>query len=214
MQHGVDAVGQVFGRRDIERNARVANLRLCADDALSQCGRSSEKCTGDGFGREIANFAKRECNLPVGRKRGVAASEDEAEPIVFDVVAIGRRSGARGLVELFGDFGERGIKPGAAADGVDRFEAAGRDEPCAGIVGHAFFWPLFHCRGEGIVKGFFGEVEVAEQADERGEHAARLGAVNGVDFFADAVRFGGTHLVIVCSLEPVAQQHYAYAVML
>ena len=41
-----------------------------------------------------------------------------------------------------------------------------------------------HCsdrRGEGVVQRLLGEVEVAEQADQRGEDAARLGAVDGVD---------------------------------
>ena len=41
-----------------------------------------------------------------------------------------------------------------------------------------------HCstrRGEGVVQRLLGEVEVAEQADQRGEDAARLGAVDRID---------------------------------
>ena len=64
---------------------------------------------------------------------------------------------------------------------VDRLEAAGRDEPRARIVGHAVARPLLDRRREGVVQRLLGEVEVAEQADQRGEDAARLGAVDGVD---------------------------------
>ena len=100
-------------------------------------------------------------------------------------------------VESFGDFGERRIEAGTAANGVDRFEPAGGDEPRAGIVRHAFFGPLFHGRGERVVQRFLGQVEIAEQANQRGEHAARVGAVNGVDCFADVVEGGGRHSDIV-----------------
>src|SRR5437762_3693744 len=34
--------------------------------------------------------------------------------------------------------------------------------------------------GERFVQGFLGELEIAEQADERGQHAARFGSVDRV----------------------------------
>ena len=40
-----------------------------------------------------------------------------------------------------------------------------------------------HCStrgGERVVQRLLGEIEIAEQADQGGEHAARLGAVDGV----------------------------------
>ncbi len=69
---------------------------------------------------------------------------------------------------------------GTPAHGVDRFEAAGRDEPRARVVGHTVARPLLDRRGEGVVHRLFGAIEIAEQADERREHAPRVGAVDGI----------------------------------
>ena len=72
------------------------------------------------------------------------------------------------------------IEARAPADAVDRLEAAGRHEPGPRIGGHAVARPLLERGAEGVVQRLLGEVEVAEQADQRGEDAARLGAVDGV----------------------------------
>ena len=40
---------------------------------------------------------------------------------------------------------------------------------------------------EGVVQCLFGEVEVAEQPDEGGEDAARVGAVQGINPFPDLI---------------------------
>ena len=51
--------------------------------------------------------------------------------------------------------------------------------------------------GWDVIGGLLGEVEVAEQANERGEHAAGTVAVDGVDLVADLVEGRGRHLSIV-----------------
>ena len=56
-----------------------------------------------------------------------------------------------------------------------------------GLAGHAVARPLLERGRERVVQRLLGEVEVAEQADQRGEHAARLGAIDLVD---DAVDIG------------------------
>jgi hypothetical protein len=45
---------------------------------------------------------------------------------------------------------------------------------------YAVLGPLLHRRPKGFVEGVFGQVEIAQQADQCGEDPARLGAVNGV----------------------------------
>ncbi|MFN8540921.1 MAG: hypothetical protein U0232_26010 [Thermomicrobiales bacterium] len=55
----------------------------------------------------------------------------------------------------------------------------------AGIL----FRPLGHGGGEGVVQRLLGPVEVAEEADERGEDAPRFVAVEVVDGLANL--FGG-----------------------
>ena len=88
------------------------------------------------------------------------------------VVPRRRHRGAVG-VELLGELRQRGVEPGAPAHAVDRLEAAGRNEPRPRIGRHAVARPLLQRRREGIVQRLLGEVEVAEQADQRGEDAAR-----------------------------------------
>ena len=87
-------------------------------------------------------------------------------------------------LEPRGELDERRVEPGAPAHAVDRLEAPGRDEPRARIRGHAVARPALDGRGERVVQRLLGEVEVAEQADQRGEDAARLGAVDGVEHLA------------------------------
>ncbi len=79
-----------------------------------------------------------------------------------------------------GELRQRRVEAGAPAHGVDRLEAAGRDEPRARIVGHAVARPLLDGRRKGVVHRLFGAIEIAEQADERREHAPRVGAVDGI----------------------------------
>src|SRR5213076_1214236 len=74
-------------------------------------------------------------------------------------------------VKSAGDLLERRVEPGAPAHCVDGLEAAGRDEPRPGIGGYAITRPPLYCCGKGVVQRFFGEVEVAEQADQGGEDA-------------------------------------------
>jgi hypothetical protein len=43
-----------------------------------------------------------------------------------------------------------------------------------GVGGDPVPWPALGGDGEGLLRGFLGEVEVAEEADERSEDAAPL----------------------------------------
>ena len=67
------------------------------------------------------------------------------------------------------------IEARAPADAVDGLEAAGRDEPCARIGRHPVARPLLERRPERVVQRLLGEIEVAEQANQRREDAARFG---------------------------------------
>src|SRR5262245_3476765 len=49
------------------------------------------------------------------------------------------------------------------------------------MVGNAVARPLLDRRGKCVVDGLLGELEVSEQADQGGEDAARVGAVDGFD---------------------------------
>ena len=179
-QHGVEPLGQLGPRRHLIRNARVADLCLRADDALRQRGRRREKRLRDLLRRQTADLAQRERHLRIGRQGRVAAREDEAQPIVFDALFVRPRRGVDdGDVRFVADVVER-VETLAPAHAVDRLEASGRHQPRARIGGHAVARPLLQRRPEGVVQRFLGDVEVAQQADQRGEHAARVGEVDGI----------------------------------
>ena len=58
------------------------------------------------------------------------------------------------------------------AEAVDGLVAGGLDDPGAGMLGDAGFAPLLDGGGEGLLGAVFGELEVAEEADESGDDAA------------------------------------------
>ncbi len=69
----------------------------------------------------------------------------------------------------------------ATSQSVDGPVARGRRDPRARVVGHAAVRPGLQGDDERVLDGLLGEVEVAEDADERRDGAALLGAEQSVD---------------------------------
>src|SRR5205085_1669927 len=156
---------------------RVADLVLRPHDSLRQRWRRRQEGTRNLLCRQPTYLAQRERHLRILRERRVAAGEDEAQPIILDRLALGRLLGRERLgVLLF-----QRIEARASANGVDRLEAAGRDQPGARIVGQPLRRPLLERGAKRFVQRFLGEVEVTEQPHQRREHAARLRTVNRLD---------------------------------
>jgi hypothetical protein len=61
-----------------------------------------------------------------------------------------------------------------AVDPVDRPVARGRDQPRARVARGAVARPALGRDRERLLRGFLGEVEIAEEADQRGQDAAPL----------------------------------------
>jgi hypothetical protein len=109
----------------------------------------------------------------------VAAGEYETQAIVLDTLVVVERLRVGGDgVDLVGNIVD-GVESRAPAYAVDGLETTGRDEPRARIVRYTIARPLLQRRLEGIVQRLFGDVEITEQADQRGEDTARLRAVDG-----------------------------------
>lgn len=124
---------------------------------------------------------QRQRDLLVGGQGGVAAGEDELEPLIGDlaqglnlILDGGARVGQRGqrlVVEGCG------AVTAAAVDGL----AASRDgQPRAGVA-RGLLRPALDGGQEGVLQGILGQVEVAQPADEGGENLARLAAVGALD---------------------------------
>jgi hypothetical protein len=136
---------------------------------------------GDGLGGQSANFAQGQGESGFGRQQRMAAGEDQAQPVVLDlVVAEPGRFGGFGGRQLVGKLGAglRGLP-----EGVDGFEPACRNQPRAGVGGNALNRPLLDGSPERFLKGVFRAVEVAEQPDQRRQNPTGFLLVDPVDFF-------------------------------
>src|SRR6516162_7579406 len=85
LKHRVQPLRQFLRRRHLVWNRRLSNLCLGAYDALGERRWRHEKCSGDLFRGQAADFAKGERNLSLRRQSGMAAGEDQTEAIVLDL---------------------------------------------------------------------------------------------------------------------------------
>ncbi len=130
----------------------------------------------------------------------MSRSRSSSTPLVVQRGSVGAAA-----IEALDDLLLRRVEPGAPADGVNGFESAGRHQPRPRPFRNALPRPLLDRRGEGVVERLLGEVEVAEEADQRREHAARLGPVDGVHRLADPVRRVRIHWGLGISGAPASQ---------
>src|SRR5207245_1198409 len=134
---------------------------------------------------ESAHFAQGEGDLRVRCQGRMTAREDQAEAIVLDAVArLQLLRVVRGCVEPPGELSDRRVEPRPPAHGIDRLEAAGRYQPRARAPRDTVAWPALHRRRERVMQRLLGQVKIAEQADQRGEDAARVGTVDAVHHVA------------------------------
>ena len=145
--------------------------------ALRRAGRRSPLChrllgheegTCDLVCREPAEGAERERHLRLDGQGRVAAREDELQALVRERCRVhGCLSGSAGGEEA----GFRRQGP-LAADGVRCSIPGRRHQPGAWIAGHAVARPAMGGDGERLLRGFLGQVKVAEEADQGGQDAA------------------------------------------
>src|SRR5688572_13521869 len=188
MEYGVQTLGEVLRRRDLIRDAGIADLRLRAHDALSDCRGAGEKRMRDLLGRQPADLAQRKRDLRVGHQRGMATGEDEAELVVFDDRLIACIAAHCWFVEALRESAQRCVEPRAAAESINRLEATDRHEPRSWVGGHTLTRPSLHGRSERLVHRFLGEIEVAEEADERSENAAGVVSIDALDRLTSPLR--------------------------
>jgi hypothetical protein len=100
----------------------------------------------------------------------MAAGEDQLEPLILDhgvVEFVHRRFGH---LQLTGLLRQRSL----AADPVDRPVACGDRQPPAGVGRNAVAGPALRSDRKRLLGGLLSEVEIAEEADQRGEYAPPL----------------------------------------
>ncbi len=110
----------------------------------------------------------------------MAAHEDELEPLVRDGRAV---HDILRLLWLLREQGKLGGQHAVAAQPVDGPVAGRGDQPGAGIVRHPGTRPALRRDRERLRGGLLGQIEIAEVADQAGQHPAPLVAEDLLDQF-------------------------------
>ena len=198
-QHAVEPLRQGVVRRDAIRDARVADLALRPDEPLGERRLGHEEGPGDLGRREPAERPQRQRHPGVHRQGRMAAREDQPQAVVRDRAHAGLPFDGRVRVDCLELRLDRRValeqllllgEPPPATQPVDRpVPGRGRD-PRPGVVGHAARGPRLQGGDERLLDRFLGEVEVAEDANQRCDRPALLLAEDTVD---DGVRIDGRH---------------------
>src|SRR4029079_8010811 len=112
--------------RHLERDARLGERPLRADDPLRDRRLRDEERAGDLLGRQAAEEAQRERHARLEREDRVARHEDEAQEIVAEVLverALELRRDGLGLlagVEIAADLGVLALEHLVPPEGVER----------------------------------------------------------------------------------------------
>jgi hypothetical protein len=100
----------------------------------------------------------------------MATGEDELEPLIRDCCVVELIHGHLGHIQQSRLLGQAA----GAADPIDCAVAGSGDEPGGGVVRDAVPLPALCGNRECLRGGFLGEIEVAEEADQRGQYATPL----------------------------------------
>src|SRR6185312_12305992 len=91
---------------------------------------------------------------------------------------------SRGIIrfgfELFRYRFLRGIESGAPTQGINGLKPSCRDEPGARIGRQPVLRPTLQSCGKGVMQRVLGKIEIAQEANKRGQNSAGLRAVNRI----------------------------------
>jgi hypothetical protein len=172
--------------RDAERDARVSDLALRPREPPLHRRRRNEERARDLLRAQTPQRAQGQRDLRLQRERRVAAGEDELQPLVGEGRFLHLVLCNLWNLEQAGFRGQRAV----AADAVDRAVPGRRHEPGAGVGRTAFAGPALGSGREGLLGRLLGEVEIAEVADQGGDHAPPLVAKDLLDRRPSAPRPG------------------------
>ena len=176
-EHRRETFGQQVPGRNAEWDPGDLDLRLRARQAaLHRLGRDDER-PRDLLGAQATERAQRERYLGVDVERRMTAGEQQLEPFIGDHRVFGLVHNA-----LLGDEQRRlGGEAALATDAIDRAVAPGADEPGDRVGRLAVARPPFGRDRKRLLGGLLGEIEVTEEADQRGEDSSPLVAEDALD---------------------------------
>ena len=188
MQHAVEPLRQELRRRDAVRDAGVADLALGADQPLGERRLGHEERPRDLGRGQAAQRPQRQGDPGVHRQRRVAAGEDQAQPVVGDGHRRPPLDPRRSRAELGLDRGVARRAPRSSRRARLRRRSRSIARLRAVVVIHApglsgtpRTRPGLEGRDERVLDGLLGEVEVAEDADQRRDRPSLFLAEQAVD---------------------------------
>ena len=188
-QHAAQAVGQLLVGRHAVGDARVGDLALRAHDPLAHGRLGDQERTGDLAGRHASERSQRERDARRHLQRGVAAGEDQPQPVVDDRALVVHRwllvlgVQAREVGQALGAIGHRPVP----AQAIDRPPPRGRRDPRPRVGGNPVAPPHRDRRLERVLDRVLGQLEVADLSDQGGQDDRALVAKRARDRRRDQV---------------------------
>jgi hypothetical protein len=180
-QHRAQPVRQMVVLRNLVADARRLDLALGPHEPLLHRRLTREEGARHLRSGEPAQGSQGERDARLGGERGVAAGEEQPQPVVWD-----RAHGLVGLLAAAQRLQLAQLLRVAplAAQAVDRAVARGAHDPAAGIGRDSVARPALDRSGERLLHRLLGEVEVAEDPDQGCDRPPRLAPEQAVDYRA------------------------------
>src|SRR5581483_3420881 len=169
-QDGGEPLRQQVVGRDAERDPGVLDLALRADEPLRHRRLRDDERLRDLLRLEPAQRPERQRQPGLDRERGVAAGEDQAQPLVGDRARLVHlllrvRLFAVDAFEAAQEL-RLALEVAVAPDAVDGAVAGHSDQPGSWIRGSPSVWPPLERFSHRVLESVLSKVEVAEDADQ------------------------------------------------
>ena len=169
-QHRRQAGGQLVIVRHAVRDPGRLDLALGPHEPLGHRRLGHQERSRDLLGREPAEQPQRERHLGFRSERRVAAREDETQPVVLHGSSLLRRARVV-VVREQRHVREQLAAARLAAQAIDGEIARGRRDPATRVGRQPVARPAAQGDRVRILHGVLGDVDVAEDADQRGDRA-------------------------------------------
>ncbi len=189
-EHAVEPLGQELVGRHPVRDPGVAYLLLGPDQSLGERGLGNQEGTRDLGRGEAAERSQGERDAGVHRESRMAAGEHQAKPIVAEAAVAPEAHVvllSSAVDEGALDLGELQGLATCPADPVEGAVSRRGGDPCPWVARNAIPRPGLERGHERVGERLLGQVEVAQDADERREDPTGLVTEGPLDVLADRV---------------------------
>ena len=185
-EHAFEPRRPVLRPRHFIGDAGLGDLVSGAHQPLRHGRLGIEEGVGHFLCLQPADGAQRQRHRRLSVDGGVAAGEDQFQPLVGDRLRLGPVGGMGIEIDQMGDLGGFGAETGGAPQPVDGLAAGGLHHPGRRRARQAVARPVMQGRFQRILQTVLGKLEIPDGADEMGEQPAAIGAHQRIDGGSDA----------------------------